>query len=238
MLFCLQSSESLAHISWSPFSCASVFPCPSFCFSSFPPLCPGSFRLITMTLEQVNVKQGGPSGGKGGFDVKALRAFRALRPLRLVSGVPSGCWVPCCQRGLVGGWDLWAWPGWGAMGQVSCCCWIKPGHKVGEEEAQVLACSSSWWLSALGICRLAHMWLPPWLSVSTFGWPGSRSSFSEQGSCSSITAVNTARMRAAEQREGHEAAFSTAWLCCALPRAFMVGKRKDFLLQRFQSLPT
>uniref|UniRef100_A0A8C0VEV2 Voltage-dependent L-type calcium channel subunit alpha n=1 Tax=Cyanistes caeruleus TaxID=156563 RepID=A0A8C0VEV2_CYACU len=47
--------------------------------------------LITMTLEQVNVKQGGPSGGKGGFDVKALRAFRVLRPLRLVSGVPSAC---------------------------------------------------------------------------------------------------------------------------------------------------
>uniref|UniRef100_A0A8C9MJ67 Voltage-dependent L-type calcium channel subunit alpha n=1 Tax=Serinus canaria TaxID=9135 RepID=A0A8C9MJ67_SERCA len=47
--------------------------------------------LITMTLEQVNVKQAGPSGGKGGFDVKALRAFRVLRPLRLVSGVPSGC---------------------------------------------------------------------------------------------------------------------------------------------------
>ncbi|NWV35321.1 CAC1S protein, partial [Grantiella picta] len=41
--------------------------------------------LITMTLEQVNAKQ----GGKGGFDVKALRAFRVLRPLRLVSGVPS-----------------------------------------------------------------------------------------------------------------------------------------------------
>lgn len=33
---------------------------------------------------------GGQSGGKpGGFDVKALRAFRVLRPLRLVSGVPS-----------------------------------------------------------------------------------------------------------------------------------------------------
>lgn len=25
----------------------------------------------------------------GGFDMKALRAFRVLRPLRLVSGVPS-----------------------------------------------------------------------------------------------------------------------------------------------------
>uniref|UniRef100_A0A6I8PGJ1 Voltage-dependent L-type calcium channel subunit alpha n=1 Tax=Ornithorhynchus anatinus TaxID=9258 RepID=A0A6I8PGJ1_ORNAN len=30
-----------------------------------------------------------PSGKPGGFDVKALRAFRVLRPLRLVSGVPS-----------------------------------------------------------------------------------------------------------------------------------------------------
>ncbi|NWZ22727.1 CAC1S protein, partial [Asarcornis scutulata] len=48
-----------------------------------------SLGLFTMTLEQINVKQGGSSGGKGGFDVKALRAFRVLRPLRLVSGVPS-----------------------------------------------------------------------------------------------------------------------------------------------------
>ncbi|KFP05175.1 Voltage-dependent L-type calcium channel subunit alpha-1S, partial [Calypte anna] len=48
-----------------------------------------SLGLITMTLEQVNARQAGTSGGKGGFDVKALRAFRVLRPLRLVSGVPS-----------------------------------------------------------------------------------------------------------------------------------------------------
>ncbi|XP_032058913.1 voltage-dependent L-type calcium channel subunit alpha-1S [Aythya fuligula] len=48
-----------------------------------------SLGLFTMTLEQINAKQGGSSGGKGGFDVKALRAFRVLRPLRLVSGVPS-----------------------------------------------------------------------------------------------------------------------------------------------------
>ncbi|XP_053529886.1 calcium channel, voltage-dependent, L type, alpha 1D subunit, a isoform X2 [Ictalurus punctatus] len=57
--------------------------------------------LFSVTLE-VLTKEGGqqavgspaPSshghGGKpGGFDVKALRAFRVLRPLRLVSGVPS-----------------------------------------------------------------------------------------------------------------------------------------------------
>uniref|UniRef100_A0A3P8UHN2 Voltage-dependent L-type calcium channel subunit alpha n=1 Tax=Cynoglossus semilaevis TaxID=244447 RepID=A0A3P8UHN2_CYNSE len=44
--------------------------------------------------EEVEGPQSHPSmhghGGKpGGFDVKALRAFRVLRPLRLVSGVPS-----------------------------------------------------------------------------------------------------------------------------------------------------
>uniref|UniRef100_A0A8C2Y7N0 Voltage-dependent L-type calcium channel subunit alpha n=1 Tax=Coturnix japonica TaxID=93934 RepID=A0A8C2Y7N0_COTJA len=48
-----------------------------------------SIVLVTMTLEQINAKEGGSLGGKGGFDVKALRAFRVLRPLRLVSGVPS-----------------------------------------------------------------------------------------------------------------------------------------------------
>lgn len=47
-------------------------------------------RLFTMMLEQISVMQGAPPSGKGGFDVKALRAFRVLRPLRLVSGVPSG----------------------------------------------------------------------------------------------------------------------------------------------------
>ncbi|OXB72264.1 UNVERIFIED_CONTAM: hypothetical protein H355_003797 [Colinus virginianus] len=47
-----------------------------------------SLGLVTMTLEYINAEEGSP-GGKGGFDVKALRAFRVLRPLRLVSGVPS-----------------------------------------------------------------------------------------------------------------------------------------------------
>lgn len=52
-----------------------------------------------MTLEQINAKEGGSLGGKGGFDVKALRAFRVLRPLRLVSGVPSECWALVNRRG-------------------------------------------------------------------------------------------------------------------------------------------
>ncbi|XP_067171183.1 LOW QUALITY PROTEIN: voltage-dependent L-type calcium channel subunit alpha-1F, partial [Apteryx mantelli] len=47
--------------------------------------------LFSVILEQVSHKPGeAHMGGKpGGFDVKALRAFRVLRPLRLVSGVPS-----------------------------------------------------------------------------------------------------------------------------------------------------
>uniref|UniRef100_A0A8C7TZ88 Voltage-dependent L-type calcium channel subunit alpha n=1 Tax=Oncorhynchus mykiss TaxID=8022 RepID=A0A8C7TZ88_ONCMY len=47
--------------------------------------------LFSVVLEVIT-KEGdaGAQGGKpGGFDVKALRAFRVLRPLRLVSGVPS-----------------------------------------------------------------------------------------------------------------------------------------------------
>ncbi|XP_043407558.1 voltage-dependent L-type calcium channel subunit alpha-1D isoform X2 [Chelonia mydas] len=48
--------------------------------------------LFSVILEQLTkeTEGGSHSGGKpGGFDVKALRAFRVLRPLRLVSGVPS-----------------------------------------------------------------------------------------------------------------------------------------------------
>lgn len=57
--------------------------------------CPLSFpsRLFSAILEQATKADGANAlGGKGaGFDVKALRAFRVLRPLRLVSGVPSKC---------------------------------------------------------------------------------------------------------------------------------------------------
>lgn len=42
-------------------------------------------RLVSGALDFL--MQG--KGGEAGFDVKALRAFRVLRPLRLVSGVPS-----------------------------------------------------------------------------------------------------------------------------------------------------
>jgi len=46
-----------------------------------------------VVLETVTHKSGETTshapGKPGGLDVKALRAFRVLRPLRLVSGVPS-----------------------------------------------------------------------------------------------------------------------------------------------------
>ncbi|CAJ1085557.1 voltage-dependent L-type calcium channel subunit alpha-1D [Xyrichtys novacula] len=48
--------------------------------------------LFSVVLEMItkDADSSGQTGGKsGGFDVKALRAFRVLRPLRLVSGVPS-----------------------------------------------------------------------------------------------------------------------------------------------------
>lgn len=53
-----------------------------FCFDS----------LFTVAVDAINHISGveasvGEKGG--GFDMKALRAFRVLRPLRLVSGVPS-----------------------------------------------------------------------------------------------------------------------------------------------------
>lgn len=49
--------------------------------------------MFSAILEQATKGDGDTAiGGKAaGFDVKALRAFRVLRPLRLVSGVPSEC---------------------------------------------------------------------------------------------------------------------------------------------------
>uniref|UniRef100_A0AAR2J7C9 Voltage-dependent L-type calcium channel subunit alpha n=1 Tax=Pygocentrus nattereri TaxID=42514 RepID=A0AAR2J7C9_PYGNA len=52
--------------------------------------------LFSVVLETVTHKPGEAHhmpGKPGGLDVKALRAFRVLRPLRLVSGVPSKCIV-------------------------------------------------------------------------------------------------------------------------------------------------
>uniref|UniRef100_A0A8C5M5R3 Voltage-dependent L-type calcium channel subunit alpha n=1 Tax=Leptobrachium leishanense TaxID=445787 RepID=A0A8C5M5R3_9ANUR len=48
-----------------------------------------SVGLFAICLEQINKVQGVTAPGGSGFNVKALRAFRVLRPLRLVSGVPS-----------------------------------------------------------------------------------------------------------------------------------------------------
>ncbi|XP_069769184.1 voltage-dependent L-type calcium channel subunit alpha-1D-like [Narcine bancroftii] len=49
----------------------------------------GLFSVTLETMTQVPGQNHQQTGKAGGFDVKALRAFRVLRPLRLVSGVPS-----------------------------------------------------------------------------------------------------------------------------------------------------
>lgn len=54
-----------------------------------------SYRLFTFGLDTINMIAGVEKEKGGGFDMKALRAFRVLRPLRLVSGVPSkNLWKP------------------------------------------------------------------------------------------------------------------------------------------------
>uniref|UniRef100_A0A671MIB9 Voltage-dependent L-type calcium channel subunit alpha n=1 Tax=Sinocyclocheilus anshuiensis TaxID=1608454 RepID=A0A671MIB9_9TELE len=45
--------------------------------------------LFTLVVDTIDTLAGVPKEKGGGFDMKALRAFRVLRPLRLVSGVPS-----------------------------------------------------------------------------------------------------------------------------------------------------
>ncbi|CAM9972784.1 unnamed protein product [Lampetra fluviatilis] len=49
----------------------------------------GLFSAVLEQVSRAGVVPGSHAGKSGGFDVKALRAFRVLRPLRLVSGVPS-----------------------------------------------------------------------------------------------------------------------------------------------------
>lgn len=60
--------------------------------------------LFSVVLETMTHKSGEQAtthhvpGKPGGLDVKALRAFRVLRPLRLVSGVPSEFTGGVCER--------------------------------------------------------------------------------------------------------------------------------------------
>lgn len=62
-----------------------------------------SLRLFTIVVDFINNISGveAPVEQKGGFDMKALRAFRVLRPLRLVSGVPSESSSPVSAHPLV-----------------------------------------------------------------------------------------------------------------------------------------
>ncbi|MGH0116579.1 UNVERIFIED_CONTAM: hypothetical protein FKN15_014779 [Acipenser sinensis] len=75
--------------------------------------------LFSAILEQATKAEGtNPIGGKAaGFDVKALRAFRVLRPLRLVSGVPRATSLPSCAAELQGCKEATGWP----SVLLSCC---------------------------------------------------------------------------------------------------------------------
>uniref|UniRef100_A0A4W3IKT6 Voltage-dependent L-type calcium channel subunit alpha n=1 Tax=Callorhinchus milii TaxID=7868 RepID=A0A4W3IKT6_CALMI len=55
----------------------------------------GLFSVVLEQVTKVSDGEGHAAGKSGGFDVKALRAFRVLRPLRLVSGVPSKFYQIC-----------------------------------------------------------------------------------------------------------------------------------------------
>uniref|UniRef100_A0A4W3JFB4 Voltage-dependent L-type calcium channel subunit alpha n=1 Tax=Callorhinchus milii TaxID=7868 RepID=A0A4W3JFB4_CALMI len=105
--------------------------------------------LFSAILEQATKAEGtNPIGGKAaGFDVKALRAFRVLRPLRLVSGVPSlqvvlnsiiKAMVPLLHIALlvlfviiiyaIIGLELF-------MGKMHKTCYVNGTDTIGEEES-------------------------------------------------------------------------------------------------------
>ncbi len=46
------------------------------------------YRTITFFGEEGGEEEGAQGGGTG-FDLRTLRAVRVLRPLKLVSGIPS-----------------------------------------------------------------------------------------------------------------------------------------------------
>ncbi|KAF0036466.1 hypothetical protein F2P81_011778 [Scophthalmus maximus] len=101
--------------------------------------------LFSVVLEMItkDADSGGQSGGKpGGFDVKALRAFRVLRPLRLVSGVPT--MVPLLHIALlvlfviiiyaIIGLELF-------IGKMHATCYVIQSGALAEEESTPCAVS-------------------------------------------------------------------------------------------------
>lgn len=118
------------------------------------------FSVVLEVLTKEGAQHGAASpspahGGKpGGFDVKALRAFRVLRPLRLVSGVPSKIsaslhftcvkviqqFFPVIRVSLV--WNDLHWTRVTAVVGVTPLCW--PSHT-----AQTLHRVTIWQLSLM-----------------------------------------------------------------------------------------
>lgn len=73
----------------------SIIPLTTTTYTSLRVLVMVSCSLFTFALDTINKIAGVPLEKGGGFDMKALRAFRVLRPLRLVSGVPSKSPLKC-----------------------------------------------------------------------------------------------------------------------------------------------
>ncbi|XP_051974116.1 voltage-dependent L-type calcium channel subunit alpha-1C-like isoform X2 [Xyrauchen texanus] len=131
--------------------------------------------LFSAILEQATKGDGGTSmGGKAaGFDVKALRAFRVLRPLRLVSGVPSlqvvlnsiiKAMVPLLHIALlvlfviiiyaIIGLELF-------MGKMHKTCFFRDGSKGTIAEKKPAPCSAH-----------GRQCSPPNITLCRIGWEG------------------------------------------------------------------
>nr|XP_043878898.1 calcium channel, voltage-dependent, L type, alpha 1D subunit, a isoform X14 [Solea senegalensis] len=122
----------------------------------------------------------GHGGKPGGFDVKALRAFRVLRPLRLVSGVPSlqvvlnsiiKAMVPLLHIALlvlfviiiyaIIGLELF-------IGKMHATCYVAGSDAITEEESAPCAISGHGRLCALNGTECREGWQGPNNGITNF----------------------------------------------------------------------
>ncbi|XP_044025226.1 calcium channel, voltage-dependent, L type, alpha 1D subunit, a isoform X1 [Siniperca chuatsi] len=122
----------------------------------------------------------GHGGKPGGFDVKALRAFRVLRPLRLVSGVPSlqvvlnsiiKAMVPLLHIALlvlfviiiyaIIGLELF-------IGKMHATCFIPGSEAIAEEEPAPCAISGHGRQCSINISECREGWQGPNNGITNF----------------------------------------------------------------------
>ncbi|XP_058488623.1 calcium channel, voltage-dependent, L type, alpha 1D subunit, a isoform X12 [Solea solea] len=147
-----------------------------------------SVALELLTKEEKEEAEGevphpsmhGHGGKPGGFDVKALRAFRVLRPLRLVSGVPSlqvvlnsiiKAMVPLLHIALlvlfviiiyaIIGLELF-------IGKMHATCYVAGSDAITEEESAPCAISGHGRLCALNGTECREGWQGPNNGITNF----------------------------------------------------------------------